>query len=1174
MGVLSRPAVEFSDRWADLLPLPKTGLEKSFSKKDVQHLSRSVRRRVEKAAYQQDMLNETIRALNEMHGFSSPKSGDGFIEESQAAVLEDLAKSIAAMGCPPPNSSPTGALTELCRSSGYLKERSDVAPYEAHRVSLPSDDNQVLDLADLLGSEGAREVEAFCKRQIRSRGEARTRIREAGLRRSYSDPAFKGCSEEYRAFIRRLYRANMVDYVYADDLDNITEYAGIFFVWKKGRERQRMVVEARRSNEHFEPPAHVGLATGATMGRLEASENSSVYCGGLDIRDCFYHIGLPEFLRQYFCLDAVYGRDVGLTGEEASRLVVPRLRVVPMGWPWALLITQVIHTRAAAAAGLEAASRCEDFKPPPLIPGARQVDESPGGSSRLSDHRPHVVHLEYVDNLLVLGHSPEEVADAVRKAKVVLEKLGLPTHELTEAETHAIMLGWEFDGCAQKVRAKNEKRWKIRHAIQEILVAGSATGKEIEAVTAHFTSVALLRRPALAALSAVYRFSRRFYLRRKELWDSVAKELRWMVGLPPLLEHSLGKEFSSQVYCFDASWWGGGVSVGKRPLESVKGAWRWSERWRFKVRDYQEGPKPRAEVGIPSWKNRSIDSAFDVGNIVREEIENDDEGFWREWEKRVDFPELPKEVVEGKWRPLISTPWRHEEPQARLEARAGALTSRAIVRDPRNLGKRILILGDAMGSLLGFEKGRSSAQGERGACRRIAANFLAANVEASWRWLPSEWNSSDGLSRGERMAPGTSLVVSCEQGASSSGDVSFREVVGEAASRVAPKVSHSAAVWGSEVLDEARNARWRAFERIRNPGYAGRSCMEERCDRSGEVAATDTEGIEAQCSRGGIGSPLESGSYEAANRREGYDSTEGSCEVRSGDQRGRLGSDVTRGETGTTEGCPGGLIREQEGFEGRPRLDLLGGSCDQRRYKESIPWYLRAVLPLDRQEQGAVGFGKERRSGSSGVCGGGVLRRQESERRRESAGGDPMEASVAETSGRKVPSPNSEGIEGVEIHPPSVLSKSAPPFYPRSYPGGGGAEGKEKVSGRSVAGARVVSQTGRALRYVDGRSLPASGQGRRRSGLLDDQRQSSRPRPPIQDGSLRFVNFSGPREAQNAVRVSGTSPSARSTGEGHSGVPRRGSEGISSRRGGCGGEAPPSGAVQHQARGTGLFCDP
>ena len=122
-----------------------------------------------------------------------------------------------------------------------------------------------------------------------------------------------------------------------------------------------------------------------------------------DIKDYFYSLQLPESLRPLFCMPAVPAECLhkwrvagGLwDGCDREGWVFPTLQVVPMGWNWAMYISQRVHQhQAMLGSGLGIDRVLVDNKPAP----------------DLRDGTP--VLLPYADNLNVTGIDPAKVQAA------------------------------------------------------------------------------------------------------------------------------------------------------------------------------------------------------------------------------------------------------------------------------------------------------------------------------------------------------------------------------------------------------------------------------------------------------------------------------------------------------------------------------------------------------------------------------------------------------------------------------------------------------------------------------------------------------------------------------------------------------------------------------------------
>lgn len=127
------------------------------------------------------------------------------------------------------------------------------------------------------------------------------------------------------------------------------------------------------------------LVGGGSLGLVEIPVGEKLYGASLDVSNSFYHLGLPEQLRGLFNLPLVDARGWGLPGlPKGAAWLRPRMKVVPMGWTWALWFAQTVISRAAARIGLEKTKAVREFAPAPqlgTVGGIRVSEaETPGGS--------------------------------------------------------------------------------------------------------------------------------------------------------------------------------------------------------------------------------------------------------------------------------------------------------------------------------------------------------------------------------------------------------------------------------------------------------------------------------------------------------------------------------------------------------------------------------------------------------------------------------------------------------------------------------------------------------------------------------------------------------------------------------------------------------------------------
>lgn len=243
----------------------------------------------------------------------------------------------------------------------------------------------------------------------------------------------------------------------------------------------------------------------------------------------------------------------------------------PMGWSHALWWCQTIHQQVVSEIGADAHNRLEDRS------------SVPGGEC---------MHLEYVDNFVVLGTDAKQVNELADKGVARLRDRGLVVHE---EESSAVdgdgikVLGWQFRGAA--IQPVPKRVWRVRLAMSQLLKQGACSGKELEKVIGHAAVICLGRRESLSVFGEVYTFIQRYYHSVRKLWKSVRRELQIFVGICPLIWRDLAMGWDKEVTAIDASNWGLGATTSFFPDHEVRELGKFSERWRFEHDNFRN---PRA----------------------------------------------------------------------------------------------------------------------------------------------------------------------------------------------------------------------------------------------------------------------------------------------------------------------------------------------------------------------------------------------------------------------------------------------------------------------------------------------------------------------------------------------------------------------------------------------------
>ena len=359
---MDRPGLA-DDRWRDLLPLP-------LYKPQVESTGHSFRESVSSKRHRvrsDDNLrrvNEAITALNALAGFDSPAASAP--TKAQGLSNAILMRRIAQMPRPAMQPTMREAIHELLHlpASQYACEdeaRSTVRPFDSSLVSLPVCGASPRDATELIDPQGRDVLEGYMHSMLLGDSDL-GQIYEKGKHvKPYMDETLRTSPQAYGDFVKDMFERGMLDFA-----RGAASVIAPFFVAKKNG-KLRLVLDCRATNQKFAHPPDIALAAGYTFSQLEVPCGETMYIAQSDVKDYFYSIGLPSGLRRFFCLPPVRGSQVdfvipGFEGFDGD--IYPRLKVVPMGWSWAMWIAQRIHQyQAALAVGCSPAQVLADGRP-------------------------------------------------------------------------------------------------------------------------------------------------------------------------------------------------------------------------------------------------------------------------------------------------------------------------------------------------------------------------------------------------------------------------------------------------------------------------------------------------------------------------------------------------------------------------------------------------------------------------------------------------------------------------------------------------------------------------------------------------------------------------------------------------------------------------------------------
>ncbi|CAE8681315.1 unnamed protein product [Polarella glacialis] len=451
-----------------------------------------------------------------------------------------------------------------------------------------------------------------------------------------------------------------------------------FFVTKKGG-KLRLIFDCRVVNLRFKKAPKLAMGSGSSWSSLEVAEGDQLWIAQSDIKDYFYSLALPAELAKFFCLpsiDASLLKDwlvpasLGGLANNQGRCY-PRLRVVPMGWSWAMWIAQRAHQfQALLGAGLNQDRLLVDGQPAPS----------------LKDGTPIV--LPYCDNLNIAGTNRELVQQAKDGAVKRLRAVGFLVHEEVDACLQVDSLGYTINGSTGIVAPQPLKAERLVKGLVYISRRPTMSGKQLEHVMGHCIHHMLLKRELLSLFRAFYDFISQCYDTPVKVWPSVAKEARWAASLLRLCHSNLRRPWDLLVTASDASLTGIAVTSTLWDHQDVVAVGAMNERWRYRGKHPSDKPRQSA-LGL-------LDPLLDVESVIP-----GSDPHYDNYEINPDFKEIPEHLLlPADWKLRYSARMFDKEGIMILEGRGVEASLRHRLRAQRSFGKRCLNLGDNLGLTL------------------------------------------------------------------------------------------------------------------------------------------------------------------------------------------------------------------------------------------------------------------------------------------------------------------------------------------------------------------------------------------------------------------------------------------------------------------------------------------
>ena len=706
----------------------------------------------------------------------------------QEWILNDVWRRVDFYGAPPAGLNADAALQEICSSKDLYAQKADVkvAAFDITKIKVLKRQLEPKDTISLGTDEVRHYLQSPEELIVRPSWELEAADFKVDLPEPFWSPELRRSLKRRIELYGKLRDANLLTF-----RRRRRARAGIFTVMKKDG-MQRLIVDARQANAcHYTPPK-ARLSTPSGILAVDFSEVSMENSGfgGVagdwdppsgeagDVGDCFYNFQVP-FMASWFAFDdrfttqqllefglmpdAVFDEERGVdTPVREGETLFPCFGGMPMGWSWSLFFAnEVVVKQSSLPFGGSFEHFIRDKQPAPVVKEGRPVLGV------------------YVDNVSIFASKTGEAGAAMARVKGVFDSLKIPfvvDGFDGSGEFEGIGLHLSFGGKVW-AHAKRQRAWRLWFAGLGLLRRGRVHGRLLQIWVGHVTHHFQIMKPAMAALSACYRFINDHGHHRAWLWPKVRREIRTCMGLFFLVERDLSASVSREVHVGDSSNNGYSLMTTQAPAVEVLREMQYRERWRFietsepEVADSVSRMSPPVCLGdLQDTSHRGVSANSTIGaqtaygQELSRAYERAARADLRSRTKRLTGPRMPAKtrIVEASAIPKISSAWSNEQrwtlvvarrwdkPEEHInlkEARVALMGLRRLTRTVKNLGARALSLCDNMSAVLAFEKGRSSAHGLNGLCRRAAAYQIACRIQWHLRHVESAENVADGPSR-------------------------------------------------------------------------------------------------------------------------------------------------------------------------------------------------------------------------------------------------------------------------------------------------------------------------------------------------------------------------------------------------------------------------------------------
>jgi hypothetical protein len=496
-----------------------------------------------------------------------------------------------------------------------------------------------------------------------------------------SNQSFGGSRDEYLLLIKRMMAANMVSFTTTPEVVN-----GIFGVFKKDG-KIRLIINATPANDTMVPSEKVQLPSPSLFASLEIPEGKELHVSKTDIDNMYHRLRLPLWMVPFFALPAVSAKELGLI-EFGDRDVYPCCLTLPMGSSHSTFLAQAAHQHFIDS----------------HVPLMRTADRLSPTSDLFVER---LRHGQYIDDCFWLDTSDAgAVASlAMNQYLAACERVGWVakiSKTVWPSSAGVEVLGVHIDGVTGLVGLRADRLRLLAEVTEAVVRSGSCTGDRLRHLVGRWTWALLVRRPALSALSAVYKFCISAGSRSFQIWPSVRRELWTLVGLAPILVAQIRRrQWFPFAIAVDASSSGGGV-VGARMR-----------------------PDAIAKLASQPANLPAVSPTVATNGPIKG---------------------IPA-VDSNQWRVVASYKWKRPRHINLLELSALTTSVRWVLSYSDRAVKNCLILSDSAVVVGAVRKGRSSSFEILRALRRLTALVLSSSLNICLWWVPTGHNPADEPSR-------------------------------------------------------------------------------------------------------------------------------------------------------------------------------------------------------------------------------------------------------------------------------------------------------------------------------------------------------------------------------------------------------------------------------------------